>query len=88
VKHEPAILIKARTMSEDEHTEETVKEAAEHAARSVEHRRQMQRSAAKAQDADRSDQDALEREAAEHEAAAGEEEDEAQETAREADRES
>ena len=74
-------------MSEDEHTQETVKEAAEHAARSVEHRRQMQRSAAQAQEADGAAADRLEHEADEHAAASHEEEDQALDTAREADAE-
>ena len=75
-------------MSEDRPTDEQVQEAAEHAARAVEHRRQMQRSAIEAEVADGAAAPALERESDEHRRAAAAEEAEAESTARRADRES
>ena len=69
-------------MSEDEQNDEKVEEAAAHAARSVEHRRQMQRESVKAEAAEGSDESELEREAAEHGEAAAEQEQEAAETPR------
>ncbi len=72
-------------MSEDEQDNEKVEEAAAHAARSVEHRRQMQRESVKAEAAEGADESKLEREAAEHGQAAQREEDAAQSAAREAD---
>ncbi|MGZ4165582.1 MAG: hypothetical protein ACXVR1_04355 [Solirubrobacteraceae bacterium] len=72
-------------MSEDEQPDEAVQEAAEHAARSVEHRRQMQRDAVQAEAAEGADESTLRREAAEHGEAAHEEEAEAESAAREAD---
>ena len=73
-------------MSEGEQNDEKVEEAAAHAARSVEHRRQMQRQSVKAEAAEGSEEAGLEREASEHGEAAAEQEQEAQDAAREADR--
>ena len=73
-------------MSEGEHNDEKVEEAAAHAARSVEHRRQMQRKSVKAEAAEGSEEAGLEREASEHGEAAAEQEDAAEDAAREADR--
>ncbi len=75
-------------MSEDEQPDEKVEEAAAHAARSVEGRRQMQRQSAKAQAAEGSDEAALKRQASEHGHAAQQEEDAAERAAHEADAES
>jgi hypothetical protein len=75
-------------VSEDEQPDEKVEEAAAHPARSVEQRRQMQRSSAKAEAAEGSDESALKREAAEHGEAAEAEEDAAESAAHEADSES
>ncbi len=75
-------------MSEGEQSDgidENVEEAAAHAARSIEHRRQMQRDSAKAEAADRADASELKEEAAEHAEAAEREEDEADSAAHEAD---
>jgi hypothetical protein len=72
-------------VSEDEQENEKVEEAAAHAASSVEHRRQVQRQAVKAQAADGADESRLERDAAQHGAAAEREEDAAQDAAHEAD---
>lgn len=72
-------------MSEDRPADEKVQEAAEHAGRAVEERRQVQRSAAQAQAADGADEAALQRESVEHRRAAESEEAAAQVTAREAD---
>jgi hypothetical protein len=72
-------------VSERRPTDEKVQDAAEHAARSVEHRRQMQRSAVQAEAAEGGEQDALERESADHRRAAKGEEAEAQSSADDAD---
>jgi hypothetical protein len=74
-------------MSADEQGNEKVEEAAAHAARSVEHRRQMQRQSVKAEAADGDDAPGLEREAAQHGEAAAQQEEAAETAAREADRE-
>ncbi len=66
--------------------DETVEEAAEHADRSVDHRREMQRRAAQSKAADGAEEADLEGQAAEHERAAQTEEDQAEETARAAGR--
>ena len=75
-------------MSGAEQNDEKVEEAAAHAARSVEHRRQMQRDSVKAEAAEGAEADALERGASEHGEAAEEDEEAAERAAREADRES
>jgi hypothetical protein len=72
-------------VSERRPTDEKVRDAAEHAARSVEHRRQAQRSAVQAEAADGGVQDALERESADHRRASKGEEAEAASSARDAD---
>jgi hypothetical protein len=72
-------------VSEDEQEHKKVEEAAAHAARSVEHRRQMQRQSVKAEATEGADESALEREASEHGEAAEQEEDAAETAAREAD---
>jgi hypothetical protein len=72
-------------VSEDEQPNEKVEEAAAHASRSIEHRRQMQRQSVKAEAADGAEEAALERDASEHGAAAEHEEDAAQDAAHEAD---
>jgi hypothetical protein len=76
---------KEAQVSADEQGNEKVEEAAAHAARSVEHRRQMQRQSVKAEAADGDDAPALEREAAQHGEAAAEQEEAAETAAREAD---
>jgi hypothetical protein len=73
-------------VSEDEQDDEKVEEAAVHAARSVEHRRQMQRQSVKAEATEGSQESQLEREAFEHGEAATEQEKAAEGAAREADR--
>ena len=75
-------------MSEGEQDDEKVEEAAAHAARSIEHRRQMQRDSVKAEAAEGNEETALEQEASEHGRAAVEQEEAAQDAAREADRKS
>jgi hypothetical protein len=75
-------------MSGGEQDGEKVEEAAAHAARSIEHRREMQRDSVKAEAAEGSDESALERAAAEHGEAAAEQEKAAENAAREADEES
>jgi hypothetical protein len=72
-------------VSERRPTDEQVQDAAAHAARSVEHRRQMQRSAIQAEAADGPDEAALEREATHHQQAAKTEEAEAESSAHDAD---
>jgi hypothetical protein len=66
--------------------DETVEEAAEHADRSVDHRREMQRRAAQSEAAEGPEEAALEGQSVEHERAAQAEEAQADETARAADR--
>jgi hypothetical protein len=75
-------------MSADEQDDEKVEEAAAHAARSIEHRREMQRDSVKAEAAEGSDESALQRAAAEHGEAAAEQEEAAEDAAHEADQES
>jgi hypothetical protein len=72
-------------VSEDEQPDEKVEEAAAHAARSVEHRRQMQRQSVKAEAADGAEESELQRDASEHGEAAAEQEEAAQDAAIEAD---
>jgi hypothetical protein len=72
-------------VSEGRPTDEKVQEAAEHAARSVEHRRQMQRSAVQAEATDGGEQADLERKSAGHRRAAEGEEDQAETSAQAAD---
>jgi hypothetical protein len=72
-------------VSEDEHNDKKVEEAAARAGRSVEHRRQMQRQSARAEAAKGADESALERDAAAHGDAAEAEEDAAERAARDAD---
>jgi hypothetical protein len=72
-------------MSADEQDNEKVEEAAAHAARSIEHRRQMQRDSVKAEAAEGADESELERTATEHGEAAVEAEEAAEDAAREAD---
>jgi hypothetical protein len=76
---------KGATVSEHEHDDEKVEEAAARAARSVEHRRQMQRQSARAEAAEGVDESELKHDAAAHGEAAEAEEDAAQNAAREAD---
>jgi hypothetical protein len=76
---------KEAQVSADEQGNDKVEEAAAHATRSVEHRRQMQRQSVKAEAADGDDAPALEREAARHGEAAVEQEQAAETAAREAD---
>jgi hypothetical protein len=66
--------------------DETVEEAAEHADRSVDHRREMQRRAAQSEAAEGAEAADLEGQSTEHERAADAEEAQAEETARAADR--
>jgi hypothetical protein len=75
------------TVSEGEQQDEKVEEAAAHAARSIEHRRQMQRDSVKAEAAEGADASKLEEDAAEHGEAAQREEEQADSAAREADAE-
>jgi hypothetical protein len=75
-------------VSADGPNDEKVEEAAAHAARSIEHRRQMQRDSVKAEAAEGADEHALEREAAEHGEAAEREEKAAESAARDADADS
>jgi hypothetical protein len=77
------------TMSDAQQpNDDTVEEAAEHASRAVEHRREMQRRSVQAEAAEGADEASLEREADDHRRAAQSEEAEAHDTAREADRQS
>ena len=69
-----------------EPNDETVEEAAEHADRSVDHRREMQRRAAQSEAAEGAEAADLEGQSTEHERAAHAEEAQADETARAADR--
>jgi hypothetical protein len=74
-------------VSDSRPNDEQVEEAAEHAARAIEHRRQMQRTAVESEAADGSDASALQDASAEHRRAAESEEADADEAAHEADSE-